>query len=249
MTTPPSYAWRHRYAIGIVLGVLGALVVFQAVDSTGDDYDCSDGTTHDYKIDGLGDIDTFVVPDPTPGSTIVAVVIKAGPDHHTYQPVAPGDVLAVKADVGHGASHAHICETEDPPSTTDPGTTSTSTTAVSAPSSSTAPPTTAAATTSSTLAPTTTAPASTSTSSPPNSSPNATTTSSTPPSTTSDTTPTTGVTASTNPSTTASVPPSTVGPTLPATGPSEVTLLVSGFGTLFVLAGLVLLVMIARRPQ
>lgn len=244
---------RHTTLLLALVVFIASLLTLGAVASaTGDDWSCPAGTTSSYKIDNLGDVDTFTVPAPTDGFTIIGVSIKAGSDHYLYAPVTPGQILTVKADTGHGASHAHICEqrvatipptttTEVPPSTSTstlpPGTTSTSTT-TSAP---------IASSTSTTLAPTTTAPASTSTSSPTSTSPDTTSTTITPTSSTSTTTTLTPATTTPAPSTTwpsPTTPRLTPDPELPATG-NGWTFAMAAIGLSLLGAGLTL---IARRP-
>ena len=111
-------------AAGLLLGGLavnGGSASADEVDdkNVGDVYACPAGSTSDYKVDNLNG-ETYTVPQPSPGKVIVAVVVKASTEHRTYSPVTPGQVLPVKADMGHNISHAHICE--EPPPTEPPPT-------------------------------------------------------------------------------------------------------------------------------
>ena len=58
------------------------------------------------KIDNLNS-PTFTMPDDY-GDGPFCVSVKAGENEYVYEGVMPGDVLNVKTDTGHDASHVHI---------------------------------------------------------------------------------------------------------------------------------------------
>lgn len=101
--------------LAIMLGVLAAPGVASA---TGDDgWSCPAGTTFDYKIDNLSG-ETFTVPTPPSGWTITGVVLKASTEHLLVSPVTPGQVINVKALMGHDVSHVHVCKAQYQETTT-----------------------------------------------------------------------------------------------------------------------------------
>lgn len=171
----------------------------------GDTYECPPDTVDLGKVDDLGDIAIWTVPDSP--ENVTAVVIKAGNAGHVTVWASNGDDIDVKGLTGHGASHAHLCGS--PPTTTTTGVTTTwPTSTTTSSSTTTAPPSTTTPPTSTTLAATSTS-----------SSPATTTTTTAPPSTTAPTSPTSSTPGSTTSVAVDDPPvPTTVFPFLPATG-------------------------------